>query len=271
MVMVAVLQISADNQQASAETFLMENGEVITGEVVDATQHAVVVRRDIGGLQQARYRDIREIQIVDRNGNLIVGELQDWFDGLYTIESDGRPVKLRGGAVLETTEERLETGPELSTTTSTSKPKAPDLPATSPERSLAPVRPVLAARSKADPSQDQVDIDRSEPGKLNVVALPANENEPYSRVRIFVDQPLDRSLAVIYTTFDGSAKAGLDYEAERGVISMRPGQTSMVVRLSLIDDELNEGEEDFILYLAVDPKQAKLDSKRIPVTIRDDE
>ena len=81
----------------------------------------------------------------------------------------------------------------------------------------------------------------------------------------------DQPLAIIYALIDGTAKAGRDFHPQEGVITLEPGNTSAEVRVRVIDDDIAEGDEQFQLFLGVDPKLAELSLEPVVATIRDDD
>ena len=56
-------------------------------------------------------------------------------------------------------------------------------------------------------------------------------------------------VAVAYTTADGTATAGEDYTARKGQLTFDPGETEKTVRVPVLDDAIDEGEETFTLRL----------------------
>ena len=60
----------------------------------------------------------------------------------------------------------------------------------------------------------------------------------------------DEPVTVDYETADGTATAGEDYEAVSGTLSIEAGQTTASVRVSIIDDSHDEGEETLTLVLS---------------------
>ena len=57
------------------------------------------------------------------------------------------------------------------------------------------------------------------------------------------------TVAVAYATADGSATAGSDYTARKGQLTFDPGETEKTVRVPVLDDTVDEGEETFTLRL----------------------
>ena len=59
----------------------------------------------------------------------------------------------------------------------------------------------------------------------------------------------DEPVTVDYATADGTARAGEDYEAVSGTLGIEAGQTTASVRVNIIDDSHDEGEETLTLVL----------------------
>ena len=58
------------------------------------------------------------------------------------------------------------------------------------------------------------------------------------------------TLAVDYATADGSARAGVDYQAASGRLKFRSGESSKKIRVGVLDDSHDEGEETLTLRLS---------------------
>jgi hypothetical protein len=59
----------------------------------------------------------------------------------------------------------------------------------------------------------------------------------------------DEPVTVDYATANGTAVAGGDYRAKSGTLTFAAGQTSRTVRVSVIDDDLEEDQETLHLNL----------------------
>jgi Calx-beta domain/CHRD domain len=59
-----------------------------------------------------------------------------------------------------------------------------------------------------------------------------------------------RAVSVRFATADGSARAGADYVASKGVVVFKPGQTSKKLPVRIIGDTVPEPEETFFLHLS---------------------
>ena len=58
------------------------------------------------------------------------------------------------------------------------------------------------------------------------------------------------TVAVAYATADGTARAGADYTARKGQLTFEPGETEKTVRVPVLDDAHDEGEETLTLRLS---------------------
>jgi hypothetical protein len=94
--------------------------------------------------------------------------------------------------------------------------------------------------------------------------------------RTFVTLTVELSAAVPvpvtveYATADGSAVAGEDYEAASGRLRFPPRATSGTIRVAVLGDTLDEGDEDFVVGLT-NPSGAELGNDVAVVTILDDD
>ena len=60
---------------------------------------------------------------------------------------------------------------------------------------------------------------------------------------------LDRAVTVAYASADGTAQAGSDYTRTSGKLSFAAGETERTVRVAVLDDAHDEGEETLVLRL----------------------
>ena len=60
-------------------------------------------------------------------------------------------------------------------------------------------------------------------------------------------------VTVDYRTLDASAKAGEDYEARAGTLSFAAGETERTLRVTVLDDDVDEGDEKMVLVLDPGP------------------
>jgi hypothetical protein len=58
------------------------------------------------------------------------------------------------------------------------------------------------------------------------------------------------TVTVDYATEDKTATAGTDYEAASGTLTFAPGETAQTVRVAILDDRIDEGQDVFRLTLS---------------------
>ncbi|MCB9446639.1 MAG: hypothetical protein H6669_20600 [Ardenticatenaceae bacterium] len=79
-----------------------------------------------------------------------------------------------------------------------------------------------------------------------------------------------KTVTVNYATTDGSATAGADYLAAQGQVQFAPGVTTQNVSVTVLGDDLREGNETFTLQLS-SPVNASLGDATGQGTITDDD
>ena len=79
-----------------------------------------------------------------------------------------------------------------------------------------------------------------------------------------------QSVTVAYSTRDGTAVVGEDYEATEGVLTFAPGDLARTLSVTLLDDAVYEREENFGLELS-SPANATLGTSTATGTIVDDD
>ena len=111
---------------------------------------------------------------------------------------------------------------------------------------------------------------------LSIADAEAAESAGEVRFAVTLDGPSAAEVAVSYATADpvGSsdpvAEAGIDYESAAGTLTFAPGEVSQTIRVSVLDDELDEPDETFALVLS-DLRGAALGRGSALGTIRDDD
>ena len=87
--------------------------------------------------------------------------------------------------------------------------------------------------------------------RLSVGDASAEENaDDTLDFTVTLDRAASTTVSVDYATSDGSAQAGADYTATRGTLTFLPGERSKTVRVAVLDDTHDEGEETFTLALS---------------------
>jgi RNase P/RNase MRP subunit p29 len=242
-----------------ADTILLKSGEEIEGSIIDATRNTVIIRRAIGGMRQMPIQDIDEVRIDLTQGEQISGTFLSWVDGVYQLRSGGQVVRISEGAVLNR------------------DPREQAAKRPPPEPSPGPAEQPSVRRSA-----EQAALPAEEPaaliakGESQIVAVkasvdPAETDADAMVFRIELSQPAEQTIVLIYGTLDGSAKAGKDYEPQRGLITLAPGTKSGELHVPLIEDQPSKGDKRFELFLFADPKVAEVVDKRIVATIQGDD
>ena len=200
---------------AVAATFVLNNDEVIEGEVIHATRNTLMIRRTIGGVHQLSRSDMDSIRVTTEDGDVISGSLVGWQGGVYEIEAENRLIQVQNRRIVGETAIKL---------------------------------PVLT-----------------------ITEAEANEASSDMVFRIDLSRPVQKSILIIYATFDRTATAGEDYEAERGTLKLAPGDSSAQVRIPLINDDVVEGNETLELFVATDKTHATVNVERTVGTILNDD
>ncbi|MCY4672178.1 MAG: hypothetical protein OXD43_00170, partial [Bacteroidetes bacterium] len=75
------------------------------------------------------------------------------------------------------------------------------------------------------------------------------EKEGVVRFRVHLSHPSSQLVSAAYRTRDGTAKAGEDYEASSGVVTLAPGTVEALIAVPLLKDGLDWREETFTVHL----------------------
>jgi RNase P/RNase MRP subunit p29 len=138
-----------------------------------------------------------------------------------------------------------------------------------------------AAGSAAEPASDESRTAAAlaapeaggehEPVSVKATVDPAVAGPAGMIFKIELSRPAEQTVVLIYGTVDGTARAGQDYEARQGVVTLAPGTSSAEVHVPLIGHQAPRGDARFELFLAADPKVAEIADPRITATIPGDD
>lgn len=92
----------------------------------------------------------------------------------------------------------------------------------------------------------------------------------FASVDVTLSAPSGRTVSVDYTTIDGSAAEGSDYEFAIGTLDFPPGQTIDSIVAKVIGDDATEGDETFDVNIS-NPVNASLGTHPTVVTIKDND
>jgi hypothetical protein len=87
---------------------------------------------------------------------------------------------------------------------------------------------------------------------------------------VSLSQASGQQVTVSYTTADGTAIAGADYQSTSGTVTFAPGEVSQPVTVPVIGDTLDEPDECFYVDLS-EPANASIDDGQGVGTIIDDD
>ena len=87
-----------------------------------------------------------------------------------------------------------------------------------------------------------------------VSVSPTSVQEPHwtstHNVTVTLSRPFDQSVSVDFATADGTATAGIDYEATSGTLTFAPGETTKTIPVIIYADEQVEANESFRVNLS---------------------
>ncbi len=111
--------------------------------------------------------------------------------------------------------------------------------------------------------------DNDELPGLTIEDAPSVSEGDTAEFPVRLDASSGRVVTVSYRTVDGTALAGSDYTAASGTLSFQPGETSGVITVTTLADDMVEATEQFSLELS-DPVGITLDDDTGVGTITDD-
>ncbi len=82
--------------------------------------------------------------------------------------------------------------------------------------------------------------------------------------------PQNIPVSVDYATADGTATAGLDYQAVAGTLTFSPGETSLTIDVPILGDTIAEGDETFFVNLSNATNAIIEDGQGIGTIVDDD-
>jgi probable HAF family extracellular repeat protein len=104
----------------------------------------------------------------------------------------------------------------------------------------------------------------------NASVIEGNSGTTSAVFTVTLSAPSAVPVTVSYTTSDGTATAGSDYQATAGTLTFAPGETTKTITVGVIGDRLGEPNETFVVNLS-GPTNATLASGQGVGTILDDE
>ncbi len=86
--------------------------------------------------------------------------------------------------------------------------------------------------------------DDDETPSLSVADASGGEDVGELEFAVALSAPSGIGVSASYATSDGTAQAGVDYEAASGALEFAPGEVSKTIRVAVIDDDLHEADEE---------------------------
>ncbi|MBU3016004.1 hypothetical protein KO488_14700, partial [Poseidonibacter lekithochrous] len=92
-------------------------------------------------------------------------------------------------------------------------------------------------------------LDSDEEPQIIISDSVVNEEDGVLSFVVSLSNPNSQIVTVDFTTADGTALAGSDYEAQNGTITFAPGETSKIITIPVIDDNIFENPESMFVNL----------------------
>ena len=234
--------VTATTPLHAEQTYRFADGRQLVGDLLQLTKNNLFIRRERGGVAQFARKDLERIEITTEDGEIVSGRLIRFDDKTFEIEGPDKAWTIRDDVIIA---ERQE-------------------PSGGKESAMA-------AADGGELNGKGGPVIRIKPTYVGVAVPEKQEDAGVMRFEITLDPAPDQMLTLIYTTLGGSAIADEDYMSTQGVISVKPGTTSLSIDVPLIDDNIHEPSERFTLYLATDPSAARIESSRIEGLITDND
>jgi hypothetical protein len=232
---------------------IMENGEQVVGRIASIHDGRLELRRATGGMQTLPVSEIAGIVVRGPDGHLTEGEFVGWAAGVHELRVGDRLLKVQDGVVIADTVPPQIGGPLVRTEVETEPAEAPaaledaatlDLPAAPPP----PAGAALEAVGRL---------------LLEVASAPARADDDAVEFTLTLSAPAPQPLVVIYSTLDGTAKAGQDYSSVRGVLTIQPGVERATIRVPVLADRARAGARSFTLFLSSDPRMVDISTNQV--------
>lgn len=264
----------------------LQDGQVIDGHIVRQDQADIVIRATDGTELAVPRAAIDEVRFKTVTGMEVVGALIGWKPGVYelttaeavvTVYSTAPHLPLRDDdaetlAEVDATEPEGLLNPEilqsnvdandnggLSATLTNGTADTGNAAVTPQGGPVTRIEDQVAAVTPNSDLEIRVSTDN---GRESGAAVSFNFE---------LSRPSDKSVVLIYATLDDTAIDGEDYEAARGVLIIKAGQTEARIEARVINDDLSEEDEQLRLFLTVDPTVAMVKNREILATIEDDD
>ena len=93
----------------------------------------------------------------------------------------------------------------------------------------------------------------------NVKVMEGDESIAYATFEVWLSFPVSQAVSVDYTTEDGTATLGLDYQGVSGTLVFQPNETTLEISVPVIGDTYTELSENFHIRLSNEKNAYLLD------------
>ncbi|QDT91775.1 Calx-beta domain-containing protein [Gimesia algae] len=108
-------------------------------------------------------------------------------------------------------------------------------------------------------SQGQISITDNDQAGISIHDVVINEGVSYVLVTITLDQPAETEINIGYSTSGQTATSSVDFRSTSDTLTFAPGETSKQITVSLINDNLVEADETFLVTLDLNNQQNSAD------------
>lgn len=267
-------------------TFVLGEQNWVIGTIVAQTGQSVVLRLPLAGLRQIPLNAIRSVAVTLANGQEVEGQLKGWADGVYELAVGDQVIGVRDPALAG----RSELAPPVEASASRATAAEVALPPAKPRQAeiAAAAEPAAGPAEAEDPGDEGVvaSLPATAPAKpepeivtaavtdlpvIEARLLPTWEHDRVIQVSFALSRPVDKPVLIAYGSVNGTAVAGVDYQQQRGVLTVQPGELQARLEIGLMNDQLPEGNEDFTMFFSTSPGVATLAEKRVLAVIEDDD
>ncbi|MEM9440700.1 MAG: Calx-beta domain-containing protein [Pseudomonadota bacterium] len=235
--------------------FVLTSGKTVVGRVAMHTADMLRIRKPSGGLVTLSLQEIAKARIRDASGEMVDGRLVQMSDGRIGWERDhvDRPNASDAHTTKAKVDKNNESGGPLVYVDDGFLRQAQGVTETNATR----------------PSDDS--SNRTSPPRLTMAADDGEEGASDIRFHLSLSEPADRSILIIYSTVNGTAKAPDDYRHDQGVVVFEPGQKEASISASIVDDDVKEDDETLSIFITADPAAVLIEDRKVAATISDDD
>lgn len=116
-------------------------------------------------------------------------------------------------------------------------------------------------------------LDNDSPPSISINDVTVNEGHVGTTPAVFtvsLSGPSGKPIGIVVHTADGTAQAGIDYQALDLGLSFTPGQTSITATVAVIGDNLNEPNKSFFVNLTTPVNATIADGQGVGTIVDDD-